>query len=393
MSTHRTAATAVEILTSGEQLDRLRGEWDRLLDDSASDGIFLSWDWVRAWCRHFAADRGLCVITVREGGDLIGVAPLAHRWERPLPLLRLPAIQFLGSGSVGSDYLDLIVRRGCETRAVDLLTDRIGSLGLPIRLVHLLEGACTDRLVAGMEQRGWACSAAPVNVCPYIDLSDRTWPAYLAGLGPEHRYNFERRLRNLGKRQTFAYERVDSERRRQVVFPLLVALHHLRWSRRGGSDALNEKRLVAFHDEVSREALRRGRLRLFMLWVDGHPAAGLYGFMHNGVFSFYQSGFDPRFSRQSVGLVAMGLTIRSAIEEGAREFDLLHGDEPYKSHWASRRRSLREIRMLPPDLRGWLLRGAWSLRRAAGAARRLAPAARRILSTGNPLRQGERHAS
>src|SRR5207245_43184 len=78
----------------------------------------------------------------------------------------------------------------------------------------------------------------------------------------------------------------------------------------------------------------RGWLRLSELRLDGRPAASLYGFRYRDTFSFYQSGFDPAYARDSVGLVTMGLAIRSAIEEGAAEYDLLHGDEAYKFQWA-----------------------------------------------------------
>src|SRR6185437_5964034 len=92
--------------------------------------------------------------------------------------------------------------------------------------------------------------------------------------------------------------------------------------------------LVAFHHEVTRLALERGWLRLYVLRLNGRPAAGLYGFLYRSTFYFYQSGFDAAYHKQSVGLIAMGLGIKNAIEEGAKEYDLLHGSEDYKSHWS-----------------------------------------------------------
>src|SRR2546425_205209 len=101
---------------------------------------------------------------------------------------------------------------------------------------------------------------------------------------------------------------------------LLVALHNMRWRDRGPSDAFNAPDLLSFHDEVSQLALDRGWLRLFTLTIDGRSAASVYGFCYDHTFYFFQSGFDPAFSKQSVGLLSMGLAIRSAIESGAAEF-------------------------------------------------------------------------
>ena len=114
---------------------------------------------------------------------------------------------------------------------------------------------------------------------------------------------------------------------------------------------------------MSRSGLELGWLRLFILRLDGRPAAALHGYQYGGVFSFYQAGFDPAFAKQSVGLVTMALAIKSAIEEGADEYDLLHGDEPYKYQWADKTRDLERIELFSPCVRGQLSRQALGLSR------------------------------
>jgi CelD/BcsL family acetyltransferase involved in cellulose biosynthesis len=158
----------------------------------------------------------------------------------------------------------------------------------------------------------------------------------------------------------------------------LFRLHHDRFVDRGGSDALHTEALRDFHRELSAIALARGWLRLFVLRLDGRPAAALYGFRYKSSFLFYQAGFDRDFTRHSVGLVAMGLAVRSAIEEGAREFDLLHGDEGYKSLWARSWRELERIELFPPTAAGlahrWLRQGVRGVRRQWTRPRPPAPA-------------------
>jgi CelD/BcsL family acetyltransferase involved in cellulose biosynthesis len=101
-------------------------------------------------------------------------------------------------------------------------------------------------------------------------------------------------------------------------------------------------------------ALERGWLRLYVLRLDGRPAASLYGFKYGPVFYFYQSGLDPSFEKQSVGLVIMGLAIQKAIEEGAEEYDFLHGGESYKFLWARGTRELTRLELYPPQIRGFV---------------------------------------
>ena len=100
------------------------------------------------------------------------------------------------------------------------------------------------------------------------------------------------------------------------------------------------------------------------------------GFCIDRTFYFYQSGFDAAYDKHSVGLVTMGLAIQSAIEEGAEEYDLLHGNEAYKSHWSHDSRELGRLELYPPGGLGWICRSSVELERAS---RRIA---RRVLPKG-----------
>ncbi|MFX9097154.1 GNAT family N-acetyltransferase, partial [Acinetobacter baumannii] len=48
---------------------------------------------------------------------------------------------------------------------------------------------------------------------------------------------------------------------------------------------------------------------------------------------FYQMGFNPEFGSISPGNLLLSFAIRTAIEDGSKEFDFLRGDEPYKRRW------------------------------------------------------------
>jgi len=69
------------------------------------------------WWKHLREDRLLSILAVRRGSELVAIAPLALRPRRFTRACPLPVLEFLGSGFVGSDYLDVIVRNGAETEA------------------------------------------------------------------------------------------------------------------------------------------------------------------------------------------------------------------------------------------------------------------------------------
>jgi CelD/BcsL family acetyltransferase involved in cellulose biosynthesis len=161
------------------------------------------------------------------------------------------------------------------------------------------------------------------------------------------------------------FERAESSEERCAAFANLLRLHLDRWRGSGGSDGLGSPSLVAFHEEMTEVARQRGWLRLFVLSFDGVPVASLYGLRYGRVFSFYQSGFDQAFAKYSVGLITMGLAIKSAIGEGVEEYDLLHGAERYKFLWARDTRELTRFELYPDRLRHLLMARARVAKRSA----------------------------
>src|SRR5262249_43068776 len=151
-----------------------------------------------------------------------------------------------------------------------------------------------------------------------------------SSLGSSHRANFRRRLKGLTERFDVRFDRVTTDGERHDMLGHLIRFHEQRWQTQGGSTAFLTPSVRAFQDDATRRALSSGWLRMVVLRLDGAPAAVMYGFTYGSRFYFYQHGFDETYKPLSIGLVLMGLSIEAAIEEGACEFDMLWGVEPYK---------------------------------------------------------------
>jgi CelD/BcsL family acetyltransferase involved in cellulose biosynthesis len=391
LSARSTDHLSVTIIEDPSLFPHLSEEWAELLSDSDADCLFLTREWLEIWWRHFSTGRTLALMTVRRHSRLIGLAPLFSMRNRFGGVMPYRSLQFLGTGLVGSDYLDVVMRRGEETAVSRSLAEFVNRRGPVMTLSHLhAKGALTAGVVQELEQTGWTVLRRVIDVCPHIPLKGHTWESYLAGLGSQHRYNFNRRLKNLHKLGTLTFDVVEKEDQRQEALQTLIDLHNLRWDERGGSQTLRSPVIQAFHDSFSRVALERGWLRLFTLRLDGRPVGALYGFLYGRRFYFYQSGFDPAYRQHSVGLVTMGLAIKRAVAEGVEDYDLLHGSETYKALWASESHELVRLQLFPPSVGGILCRGAVALdERAKSAARQVLPPS--ILGRIIAWKRGESH--
>jgi len=353
------SALAVETISDLQEFERLGSEWSELLSASGCPGPFLSWEWQFSWWKHLAGGRRLHLLAVRRGDVLLGVAPLALRPPQPRRLLPFSALEFMGTGMAGSDYLDLILRDGAEDMAVSALAAHLAKEKHTLELAQVSAASShVSRLATRLGEFGWQQLRETPDVCPYVDLRGHRWETYLDSLSSAHRYNFRRRLRNLHKRYDLSFVQARDETERRDMLQTLVTLHQRRWNGLSLPGAFGTPDLVRFHDEWSRLALQRGWLRLYLLRLDGVPAAALYGFRSGDVFYFYQSGFDPAYAKSSVGMIVLGLAIKSALEEGVHECDLLHGDESYKFKWTTATRELARFTLCPPTGRGMLYRQA-----------------------------------
>src|SRR5262245_51536060 len=108
---------AVDHLTKLDQLHRLRGEWDDLLEKDESSSIFQTWEWVTTWYEHFGSHGAISVLTVRDcQGRLIGLAPfsLLRRGGRRI-------LQLLGRKNTMTEYFDAALHPDAADSAVEAI--------------------------------------------------------------------------------------------------------------------------------------------------------------------------------------------------------------------------------------------------------------------------------
>jgi CelD/BcsL family acetyltransferase involved in cellulose biosynthesis len=291
-------------------LDELATEWTAL---AASGGNpFGTHEWASCWWRHHGGDRRPLVVAGRAAdGRLVTVLPLYLWATRPLRILR-----FIGHGA--GDQLGPVHAPGDRQAAAALARQALAEPGWDVFVGEQLPARAlwSDLLGARVIRR----EGSPVLAAP-----DGGWPAYLAGRSANLRQQLGRKERNLARRHQVGLRLVQDPGQLPAAMDTLLALHRLRW----GEDSGFLPR-EAFHRDFAAVALERGWLRLWLLELDGRPAAAWYGLRLGGVEHYYQSGRDPAFDNLSAAFVLLAHTIRSAFDDGVREYRFGRGQDPYK---------------------------------------------------------------
>jgi dTDP-4-amino-4,6-dideoxygalactose transaminase/CelD/BcsL family acetyltransferase involved in cellulose biosynthesis len=338
-----------------DELGAVREDWERLAERGRN--VFSSWDWADVWWRHYGAGRALHVGVVRQAGAPVAVLPLVVARERPVRVLRMvghgPADEL---GPVCAPRDSAVAGRALRRALADLdgdllLAERVRASG---GWAALLGGA----------------GAISREAFPLLRWSGG-WESYLAGRG-----HLRRRLRQLER----GLARDHSPRYRLTTradtltrdFDALLGLHRARW---GGASEFTAHE--PFHREFGARAAERGWLRLWLLELDGEPAAAWYGFRYAGVESHYQSGRDPRFDRLSTGMALLAHTIQAALDDGLCEYRMLRGAEPIKRRFATEDPRVETLALA----RGAAARALRAGGRVAGAVPALRSMARRAGAT------------
>ena len=353
------AMISTQIISDAAGFRDLRSEWNALLQACPSDCIFLTWEWAYTWWLHVSGKRRIHIIVVRLDGLLIALAPMVLRPASLKRLMPWRVLEFLASGSVGSDYLSFLIRPGHEQIAVREIAGSLVRSGRMLELVRIEKSSAPmAALSRQLRAAGWTSVGLTTNYCPYSILSGHTWESYLDSLHANHRKNLDKMLRRLHKDFDVSLHVAASEAERQWAMDVFIRLHLRRWSEKGGSTALNRKELIDFHRAFSEISLDRGWLKLYTLLLDGVPVSSLYVFKYRDVYYHYQSAFDPDYGKYSLGTVIIALAIKDAIEDRAVEFDFLHDNESYKYLWARQERELIRLELFPAQGMGSVYRRA-----------------------------------
>ncbi|MBA3264058.1 MAG: GNAT family N-acetyltransferase [Thermoleophilaceae bacterium] len=298
-----------------DTLEDVGADWGPLAD--ASESIFATPEWMTLWYRHFGDGQELRAYTVRDEGRLVALLPLVLWRTRPPRVLR-----FVGHGP--SDLMGPICAAADRPVAAAALEQALADGGWDVLLAERLP---TSELLAG-SLRGQELQR---EASPVLRIEGMSWDDYLAAKSSNFRQQVRRRERKLAKEHDLRFRLADDPDRLDADLEVLFALHEERWTTEG-SGALAQRR-AAFHHEFARVALDRGWLRLWLLELDGKPAAAWYGLRFAGRELYYQAGRDPDLERAAVGFVLLVHTVREAINDEMREYDFLRGGEGYKDRF------------------------------------------------------------
>jgi len=314
------------------EFDAQREEWNALLERSACDSVFLRWEWIHTWWKHFQQPhRTLVILTARLEGRLVGIAPF---YFETAGLLRTRTLKFC-SEELSPDYLDIIAEKGQEADFARSLWQYLQEHSEDWDLISLDNLRAESLLATDPASFNGNVHAVVVsNRCPHITI-DRPFDIYYRERPVLASFSFHKKMRHLFDKMNVKHVIASDEKCLSRQLDDLFFLHEKRAQQMHMRSNFTSEMARRFHLEVSGLFFQEQILSLHFLYDGLKPVSAYYAFIYGRKEFLYQTGFDPAYSKWSAGAVLLYFCVRRAFEDGLREFDFLKGTESYKSLWAN----------------------------------------------------------
>jgi CelD/BcsL family acetyltransferase involved in cellulose biosynthesis len=314
--------SSISMYSCWPAIPRLLSDWSILARRGWEGSVFQTPAWQGAIARPFDRVRRYRLLAVKSPDALRAVLPLqvgaGGTLETP--------------GEMVSDYLDPLVDRTHAETSWRSILELLQLQCAPEKrsvILHNIPDDSTSRSTLNRlaEEFGFHLDDTTSASTARIALPS-TWEDYLQTLPSRRRKELKRKINNAVTRagarlQVFnEVPAIHDELKRVFAFMELA----------GGSKSLKTRWTYRpIFRRAAEQLAAAGQLRVYSLWLHDRPAAGLICFPSTSGPMLWAGGYDPELRSLSPGIVLFGLAIRDCIESGAKHFDLLRGQDRYKS--------------------------------------------------------------
>lgn len=358
----------LDVVDTTAGLEPLERAWSEAVRADRTSNVFLSWEWVHTWWRHFGAGKRLHVVVLRDRAGVAAFAPL-QRVALGAGPLQARVLQRLSPQE--GDYGGFVVaRRHAEVaealsehfchllrhrKVAAIELSRLASDDPMLELLRAAVGRRPGRLMAD-EQRLEAS-------CPFTVVADEQFN--FTKVVKKHK--IRQRLRRLEEAHDDVRFEYHTGPGLDRGMDLLLRVHAARWAGREAEmqGLLAHPAREAFFLDAVRQLDAAGKVRLLTITVDGHPVSADLNLVHQGRLVMLKGAMDPSFAAFSPGQLSLHRTFTDGMADGVAVFDFGRGDQDYKLRWATGERHLVTTTLTRPGLGGRL---ALTRLRAARAA-------------------------
>jgi len=332
----------ISLISTTEELMRLRDAWNALLSRSRSNTVFLTWEWIYSWWNCYGTDKSLYIIVISDRTDeIIGIAPLyiTHLFKFGIPIKE---IRFIGDGSRDSDYLDFIIRQEKEPESISFILEFLRNHRNEWDIARFnttpTTSPCLQSLCQESQKNSFILSRDEF-FGSFVDLPD-SWESYEATLKKKFSRNLRKRTREIQQNHKVEFILCKNKNDLSEQLESLMTLHQKRWQDKDWAGIFSSPIRRRFYSQFTNLLFDNGWLRLYSLKVDDVFVNHQLYMDYANTWYWLIDGFDPDMGKLEVGKVGKGRAFRDAISLGIHTLDFLGSFTLNKRHWGGQPKTL-----------------------------------------------------
>lgn len=313
----------IDVLTTLEQIDSVKNDWDSIYEKDENASFFLSWPWVRSWCA-VTRYRWIILAARKEASTLpVAFMPLGFKTRKINRFIS--TTDFVSSGGDWADHSGFVCMpedsEETLTALASYLKKRIPWDSLSLNEISDPRFAFFINLFT---TRNYRTIHLKQSECPFITLPE-TWEQYChETISKRTHKDIDYYLRRIQRDIDFRSTTVTKDNLNESIEILL----HLYENRRKPQFKL----MVTRFREILTRCFQNNVLWLNILWDGEKPIAAYSAFLDrkNNTFVGCNIGFDESYSKLRPGTIIFSESIKYAIENGFKYYDFGRGTEAYK---------------------------------------------------------------
>jgi CelD/BcsL family acetyltransferase involved in cellulose biosynthesis/GNAT superfamily N-acetyltransferase len=321
----------IDLIDKPEEFYRLEDEWNGLLEKADIKEVFLRHEWFRCWWEAFGEGKGLFVLKIKCSDETIAFAPLMLVRE-PYRNTMLKKIKFISNEhssrcdfiakEPASPMFDAVIRYLSGRRELWDIIELDNMPGASPTIEHLKQSLKSSGVTYGIK-KGLSS--------PYIAI-DTNWDIFFRNRSSRFRKNLRTKTNRLNKAGEYTVEEIKDD---YGILDTVFGISEKSWKASLGQAITQSSRVKKFFEKLTDTAIREGWLGVWIININGVPAAYEYHLKYNNRVSGLRSGYDEEYKGLSPGSVLDRHIVENTFKQGFSEYDFGGGSDFYKFSWTS----------------------------------------------------------
>jgi CelD/BcsL family acetyltransferase involved in cellulose biosynthesis len=323
---------SAELITTLDELRRLRGDWNQLVEEAELSFSWYRQEWLDLWWQAFGRDHEMFVVVLKEGDSAVAAAPLMVVGEKRKGV-RIRTLKFMENGItprsqfIVADNTSQLHRRLWEA----IISHRSDWDVAILANIPVCEEpqVSTPGTLEGLEAR---FLEQPDRRSPYIDLTPgyETWRK---STSYSHRRNITTAQNRLSRLGPISVRSAPGDLAYGEALDICLEISRQSWKAQSGSDLGGHPAQRLFYEKLFSDPVLSKLLHVWVLYVGDRPTSFEILIRSGSTLTGLATDYDQEYRHGSPGVVLRDQLLQQAAQLGITEYDLAGQAYDHKMHW------------------------------------------------------------